>query len=109
MQAIITLFPLLAPETPNLELSGSPLTVTPIWPLMPALVLCTLFVSSTRFTESISLGKYPEAYRAYQSRVSMFVPFLTPVWGFVLQLRGKKAQVDDVLFGQDPAKGGKDE
>ncbi|KAH9930135.1 DUF1295-domain-containing protein [Fomitopsis serialis] len=104
---IITLFPLLAPETPNLSLT--PTSMTPLWPLMPALVLCSLFVSSTRFTESISLSKYPEAYTAYQSRVSMFVPFLTPVWGLVLQLRGKKAQVDEMLFGQGPAKGGKDD
>jgi len=104
---IITLFPLLAPEAPNLSL---PLTsMTPLWPLMPALVLCSLFVSSTRFTESISLSKYPEAYKAYQSRVSMFVPFLTPVWGLVLQLRGRKAQVDEMLFGQGLTKGGKDD
>lgn len=109
VQVIITLFPLLAPQAPNLSLSASPPTVTPLWPLMPALVLCTLFVSSTRFTESISLGKYPEAYRAYQSRVSMFVPFLTPVWGFVLQLQGKKTQVDNMLFGKDSAKNGKGE
>ncbi|KZT73507.1 DUF1295-domain-containing protein [Daedalea quercina L-15889] len=106
--AIITLFPLLAPETPNLP-SLSSGSMTPIWPLLPALVLCALFVSSTRFTESISLSKYPEAYRVYQSRVSMFVPFLTPVWGLLLLLKGKKAQVDEMLFGQGPTKGGKDE
>ncbi|TFY50505.1 hypothetical protein EVJ58_g11023 [Rhodofomes roseus] len=104
---IITLFPLLAPEAPNLSLQQTP--VTSLWPLLPALVLCTLFVSSTQFTESISLSKYPQAYKAYQSRVSMFVPFLTPVWGFVLQLSGKKAEVDEVLFGQGPNKAGKNE
>ncbi|PCH42661.1 DUF1295-domain-containing protein [Wolfiporia cocos MD-104 SS10] len=96
---IITLFPLLAPESPNLP--SLPLgSMTPLWPLAPALVLCTLFFSSTRFTESISLSKYSDAYRAYQQRVAMFVPFLTPVWGLLLQVRGKKEQVDEMLFGQ---------
>ncbi|KAI0833702.1 DUF1295-domain-containing protein [Trametes gibbosa] len=98
--AIINLFPLLAPESPTL----APLSlksITPIWPLLPSLVLCTLFFSSTGFTEGISLSKYPEGYRAYQSRVSMFIPFLTPVWGFLLQLQGKKAKVDRLVYGQD--------
>ncbi|KZT06025.1 DUF1295-domain-containing protein [Laetiporus sulphureus 93-53] len=98
--ALITLFPLLAPESPNLP-SLPTTSMTPLWPLTPALVLCILFFSSTRFTESISLSKYPEAYSAYRERVAMFVPLLTPVWGLLLQLRGKKAQVDEMLFGQD--------
>ena len=68
---------------------------------MPSLVLCSLFFSSTLFTESISLSKYPEAYKAYRKRVSMFVPFLTPVWGLLLQLQGKKEEVDRVVYGQD--------
>ncbi|CCL98384.1 uncharacterized protein FIBRA_00379 [Fibroporia radiculosa] len=97
---IITLFPLLAPESPNLSPLSST-SMTPLWSLMPALVLCSLFFSSTRFTESISLSKYPEAYSAYRQRVAMFVPLLTPVWGLLLQLRGKKAAVDEILFGQD--------
>ena len=68
---------------------------------MPTLTVCGLFFSSTLFTESISLSKYPEAYRAYQQRVSMFVPILTPVWGLLLSLRGKKAEADRLVFGQD--------
>jgi hypothetical protein len=50
-----------------------------------------LFISSTHFTESISASKYPRgytAYRQYRSRVAMFVPFLTPVWGALLSLTG---------------------
>ena len=66
--------------------------------------MCGLFFSSTRFTESITASKYPEAYRAYQQRVSMFVPFLTPVWGLLLALQGKKEAVDRVLFGQGEKK-----
>lgn len=99
MQVIITLFPILAAESPRL----SPLSlssITPIWPLTPAIVLCTLFFSSTIYTESISLSKYPVAYRAYQQRVAMFVPLLTPVWGVVLKLLGKKDEVDDLVYGQ---------
>ncbi|KAI0663735.1 DUF1295-domain-containing protein [Cubamyces menziesii] len=95
---IINLFPLLAPESPKLTASGN---ITSLWPLLPSLVLCSLFFSSTLFTESISLSKYPEAYKAYRKRVSMFVPFLTPVWGLLLQLQGKKEEVDRVVYGQD--------
>ena len=110
LQIIITLFPILASEAQR----PSPLSTSAIgllWPLAPALVLCTLFFSSTLFTESISLSKYPEGYRAYQQRVAMFVPFLTPVWGFVLQLQGKKADTEHLVWGQDVAqiKGKKEE
>ncbi|EMD33474.1 hypothetical protein CERSUDRAFT_118057 [Gelatoporia subvermispora B] len=95
---IINLMPLVAPESPKYDLP--PTSMTPIWPLAPAVVLCTLFFSSTIFTESISLSKYPEAYKAYQSRVAMFVPFLTPVWGLWLKLWGKKEEVDEIVYGQ---------
>lgn len=59
-----------------------------------------LFFSSTKFTESISLSKYPVAYAAYQRRVAMFVPFLTPVWGVLLKLQGDKTHVDELIYGQ---------
>ncbi|EKM58479.1 uncharacterized protein PHACADRAFT_252828 [Phanerochaete carnosa HHB-10118-sp] len=97
---LMTLFPILAPESPAFEARGST-PWTSLLPLTPALVLCMLFFSSTLFTESISYTKYPKAYGAYQQRVAMFVPFLTPVWGFFLQLQGKKADVDALLFGHD--------
>ena len=100
-QVIITLFPLLAPESP--QLPAQPLAnTTSLWPLAPALVLCSLFFSSTLFSESISASKYP-AYKLYQQRVSMFVPFLTPLWGMWLSVLGKKEEADRKLF----AKGGK--
>lgn len=101
-QILITLFPILAPESPALT-SSADASWTSLLPLTPALVLCTLFFSSTIFTESISLSKYPEGYRAYQQRVAMFVPFLTPVWGWLLQLQGKQEKVDQMLFGQETA------
>ncbi|OBZ72701.1 hypothetical protein A0H81_07519 [Grifola frondosa] len=105
---LINLFPLLAPESP--QLPSLPISsITPLWPITPALVLCMLFFSSTRFTEDISLSKYPEGYRAYQSRVAMFVPLLTPVWGLLLKIRGKKDEVDELLFGQGRATDEKDD
>ncbi|OCH90322.1 DUF1295-domain-containing protein [Obba rivulosa] len=96
---IINLIPLVAPESPKYDLP--PTSMAPIWPIAPALVLCTLFFSSTIFTENISLSKYPVAYRAYQSRVAMFVPFLTPVWGLWLKVLGKKEEVDEIIYGQN--------
>ncbi|KIK78764.1 hypothetical protein PAXRUDRAFT_834456 [Paxillus rubicundulus Ve08.2h10] len=82
-------------------------SLTSLAPLLPCLVLCTLFFSSTQFTESISLSKYPVAYRAYQQRVGMFVPLLTPVWGAWLSLQGKKEEVDELVYGQGADKGKK--
>jgi hypothetical protein len=29
----------------------------------------------------------------------MYVPWLTPVWGFILQLKGKKEEVDRFVYG----------
>jgi steroid 5-alpha reductase family enzyme len=43
------------------------------WTLVGALLLHTLFEGSTRFTESISLSKYP-SYADYQRRVSRLIP-----------------------------------
>jgi steroid 5-alpha reductase family enzyme len=39
-----------------------------------ALVLTALFIGSTRFTEQISLSKYPE-YAQYQKKVSAIIPW----------------------------------
>ena len=71
---------------------------TPIWDVVPALVYCAIFQGSTPLTEAITSGKYPD-YKAYQQRVSMFVPWLTPIWGFVLRLRGKKEEIDRIVYG----------
>lgn len=29
----------------------------------------------------------------------MHVPWLTPVWGFVLKLKGKKEEIDTIVYG----------
>jgi hypothetical protein len=103
-QIIITLFPILSPSAPSLP--AVPLdSVTSLYPLAPALVLCLLFFSSTLFTESISLSKYPEKYVLYQERVAMFVPVFTPIWGVLAVLRGRKAMMDEVLWGNGKGKG----
>jgi steroid 5-alpha reductase family enzyme len=68
-------------------------------PLSPSLALCLLFISSTRFTEAISASKYPRGYAAYRERVAMFVPMLTPVWGALLTLMGRRREVDELVWG----------
>jgi hypothetical protein len=112
----MTLIPVLSPQSPSLPKHAvqhptSALAVlwhdpTALWPLTPALALCALFFSSTLFTESISLGKYPAAYGAYRRRVAMFVPFLTPVWGALLSAQGKeeRERVDRMVYGSDTGK-----
>jgi len=97
---LINLFPVLAPEFPKLPPTAFDV-ITPFWPIAPAVVLCCLFLASTIYTESISITKYPEGYKAYQQRVSMFIPILTPVWGLLLKLWGTKDNVDAMLFGND--------
>jgi steroid 5-alpha reductase family enzyme len=44
------------------------------WTILGAVVLTGLFLGSTRFTEQITISKYPE-YREYQKRVSALVPW----------------------------------
>lgn len=50
--------------------AGSPLQ----WTAVGAVLLVVLFIGSTRFTESITLGKYPE-YAEYQWRTSPSIPW----------------------------------
>ena len=42
--------------------------------LVGVVLLTALFLGSARFTEQISLGKYPE-YKEYQAKVSMMIPW----------------------------------
>ncbi|KAI6042477.1 hypothetical protein EDC04DRAFT_2968016 [Pisolithus marmoratus] len=94
---IINLFPLLSPDAP-------PPSMGVVVRLAPCLLLCLLFFSSTTFTESISLSKYPVAYAAYQRRVGMFDPFQTLVRGTWLKLQGTRAEVDELVYGQELSK-----
>lgn len=45
------------------------------WTIIGPILLTALFIGSTRFTEEITLSKYPE-YAEYQSRTSMLVPWI---------------------------------
>ncbi|KAI5998839.1 hypothetical protein EDD15DRAFT_2242136 [Pisolithus albus] len=81
-----------------------PLLSSVVVGLAPCLLLCLLFFSSTKFTESISLSKYPVAYAAYQQRVGMFDPLETPIRGVWLKLQGTKAAVDELVYGKDTGK-----
>jgi steroid 5-alpha reductase family enzyme len=90
--------PIFAPQPPSIKLDRG--QITPLWLLTPALVLCALFFNSTLFTESITRSKYPIPYAAYQRRVAMFVPILTPVWGLWLKLTGEKNKVDELVWGK---------
>ena len=33
----------------------------------------------------------------------MFIPWLTPFWGLVLKLRGKKGEIDKIVYGDGKA------
>ena len=45
------------------------------WTLVGPVLLTALFIGSTRFTEEITLSKYPE-YAEYQRRTSMLIPWI---------------------------------
>lgn len=63
------------------------------------MALSCLFIGSTLFTESISLKNYPVTYKAYQRRVSMFLPWDTMVKGFMLMLVQEKGEVERLVWG----------
>ncbi|KAJ8488110.1 hypothetical protein ONZ45_g14071 [Pleurotus djamor] len=92
------------PDTLSLPaLQSSLLTVLQtLSPLLPAVALSILFVSSTIYTESITASKYPKAYRAYQERVGMFGFFKTLEKGFLLGLKDpkRKAELEALVWGQ---------
>lgn len=93
---VINLFPIAASSYPKFDKNSFGLSA--LWDIVPAFVYCSVFLGSTPLTESITSGKYP-GYNAYQKRVSMFVPWLTPVWGFLLQLKGEREEVDRAVYG----------
>ncbi|KAA1467342.1 DUF1295-domain-containing protein [Dentipellis sp. KUC8613] len=104
--AVINLFPLLASPLRVWQPKSTSVAdaLAALSPLAPSISLCILFVSSTIFTESISAAKYPKAYRAYQRRVAMFVPWLTPAWGTLVGVfsgGAGRAKVERLVWGQD--------
>jgi hypothetical protein len=92
------MIPLLAPQAPNPAYAHDGLAG--LAPLAPCLALCALFLASARFSEGVTAAKYP-AYKAYQSRVAMFNPLLTPVWGAWLGARGEKEKADAQIWGEE--------
>lgn len=69
--------------------------------LLPPVCLSLLFFSSTKYTEAISLSKYPVTYKAYQERVGMFGPVRTFEKGLFLRWKGqeKLKQVNELVWG----------
>ncbi|KAF8623686.1 hypothetical protein AX17_007384 [Amanita inopinata Kibby_2008] len=118
---IITLIPLLAPSPPFLpsvpvaqlvqavvhpNTHLAPL-LSMLWPdilhILPAASLSLLFFSSTLFTESISKGKYPEAYAAYQQRVGMFGISSTVVKSLICKFcksDASREKIDKLVWGE---------
>jgi len=88
---------------PIVAASHLPRELTSPWmsilPLLPALSLSVLLVSSTIFTESLSAAKYSE-YAAYRSRVAMLWPISTFFKGIYLSLTGQKEDIDRVVWGR---------
>jgi hypothetical protein len=103
LKAVLNLIPLLSLPNALLLVPAHKGTLTDalrtLVPVSPSLALCLLFLSSTRFTESISASKYPRGYAAYCSRVSMFSPVLTPIWGALLCLTGRKSETEELVWG----------
>jgi len=95
---IINLIPLVCTDGPWGQ--EWPTSLRALAPLLPSLSLCALFAGSTRFTESISMSKYPVTYKAYQERVGMFEPLSTVVQGAMLSAQGKRISVDEIVYGQ---------
>lgn len=115
--------PLLSPSPPHLVLASVPFSFLPplsnvlhdfphslspffhaLWmpieDVAPALALSALFFSSTLYTESITMSKYPRGYKAYRERVAMFgVVLRTWEKGLVLAWKGRKAEVESLVWG----------
>lgn len=90
--------PLFLDETYE-SLANIKTTLLGLHPLFPAMALSCLFIGSTLFTESISLKKYPVTYKAYQRRVSMFLPWDTVIKGFLLALSKENVEVERLVWG----------
>ncbi|KZT57640.1 DUF1295-domain-containing protein [Calocera cornea HHB12733] len=95
---IQNLFPLIGAQSARQPLAtGVPYPITPI---LPSLCLSILFVASTAYTESITLGKYREGYKAYQQRVGKFSPSYTVMKSLWLQATGRRTRVESLVWGE---------
>jgi hypothetical protein len=102
---LITIPILLSPPNIHQTLAALLTHLTTFAPLLPALSLSLLFLSSTIYTESITLSKYPKAYHAYRERVGMFGSAKTWQKGLELGWTGRKTEVEELIWGKE----GKDE
>jgi len=68
------------------------------YPMLPAITVCSLFYSSTLFSEHLTAQKYP-GYKAYQKRVGMFVPAETVLRGLWFAVVGGKKELDAKVYG----------
>ncbi|KAF9266579.1 DUF1295-domain-containing protein [Marasmius fiardii PR-910] len=76
------------------------------YPLIPGICYSLLFFSSTPYTESITIKKYPVAYAAYQRRVGMFSPLATfekALW-LKITVGDEKKQLEDLVYGSGKGK-----
>jgi len=90
-------FPLLGARTAHTPLPSD--IPYPLMPILPSLCLSLLFVASTAYTEGITLGRYPEGYKAYRGRVGRFAPSYTVMKGLWLQLTGRRERVESLVWG----------
>jgi len=95
------------PDLQRLFLGNLNTTLLPyLGHLLPALALSALFISSTRFSESISSSKYP-AYKAYQKRVAMFGPSMTFIKAFKVKLidgEKEEKEIERLVWGSPHVK-----
>lgn len=73
------------------------IALEPLGPLLPPFALSLLFMSSTAYTEAITLKKYPKAYGAYCQRVGMFSWSLAKP--LICKLGGKDKEIADLVWG----------
>ncbi|KAF5367104.1 hypothetical protein D9758_003957 [Tetrapyrgos nigripes] len=81
--------------------------ILPFYPLFPVACLNALFLSSTPYTEAISVTKYPKAYAAYKERVAMFSPLGTLENAFWLRMLSDKEElkeIESLVFGSGKIK-----
>ncbi|KAL0067826.1 hypothetical protein AAF712_004994 [Marasmius tenuissimus] len=113
---VITLVPVLAPEPPFIpHYSRIPKLffgklmdeAATFYPILSGVCYSILFFSSTPYTESITIKKYPKTYGAYQKRVGMFSPigtFEKKLWLRLTSGEEKVREVEQLVYGTGKGK-----
>jgi len=79
----------------------------PFYPILSGVCYSILFFSSTPYTESITIKKYPKAYAAYQKRVGIFSPigtFEKKLWLSLVSGEKELKEVDQLVYGTGKGK-----